>query len=104
MLIHGEYYLITCDAWFAGPDGEEYRAVWGKCEIIETKESFGFTPLRPSTNWYCKVGEGEKSVIVAGCQIHYAVKCDIKPILRKETYLDDMSKVERSFNRIWLTE
>ena len=32
-----------------------------------------------STNWFIQVGCEENHVIVAGCQIHYAVKSKNKP-------------------------
>ena len=104
MIINVEYYLITTDAWFVAPDGEEYRSVWGKCFVSEAKESFGFVPLRPSTNWYCKIGEGENSMIVAGCQIHYAIKCDKKPVLKPDKYINDITKCAVVLNKIYLTE
>lgn len=73
-----ERYLITTDNWFIAPDGLQYRAVWGTTEIIEDS-TLGLKTNRNSTNWYAKVGSNENHVIVAGCQIHYAVKCNEKP-------------------------
>lgn len=71
-------YLITTDSWFYAPDGKEYRAVWGNVEIVE--DTFlGLKTNRNSTNWFAKVGSEHNHVIVAGCQIHYAIKCEIKP-------------------------
>lgn len=71
-------YLITTDCWFYAPDGKKYRAVWGEVEIIE--DSFlGVKTNRNSTNWFARVGGEEKSVLVAGCQIHYAVKSEKAP-------------------------
>lgn len=102
--MNGEYHLITTDSFFVAPDGEEYRAAWGKCFVVEAKESFGFVPLRPSTNWFCRVGEGENSIIVAGCQIHYAVRCKNKPFKRLETYEHEVSKVPMVANKIYFTE
>jgi len=34
-----------------------------------------------STNWYAKVGSDRNHVIVAGCQIHYAARCEDKPYI-----------------------
>ena len=71
-------YLITTDAWFLAPDGKIYRAVWGDVKIVE--DTFlGLKTNRNSANWYAKVGNETKHIIVAGCQIHYAIKCDEKP-------------------------
>jgi hypothetical protein len=73
-------YLITTDAWFFGPDGKQYRAVWGDVKIIE--DSFlGIKTNIRSSNWFAKVGPEDNHVIVAGCQIHYAVKCDKEPTI-----------------------
>jgi hypothetical protein len=67
-------YLITTDAWFYAPDGKKYRSAWGNVEILE--DSFlGLKTNRNSTNWYAFIGSEERGMMVAGCQIHYAVKC-----------------------------
>ena len=71
-------YLITTDNWFYAPNGLKYRSVWGNVKIIE--DSFlGLKTNRNSTNWYAYVGSEEKGMIVAGCQIHYAVRCENVP-------------------------
>jgi len=71
-------YLITTDSWFTAPDGKQYKAAWGNCEALE--DTFlGLKTNRNSTNWYMKVGSEDKHIIIAGCQIHYATKCDNKP-------------------------
>ena len=71
-------YLITTDAWFLAPDGIQYRAVWGDVEIV-SDAILGVKTNNRATNWYAKVGSDDTHVIVAGCQIHYAVKCDKEP-------------------------
>jgi hypothetical protein len=72
------FYLITADNWFNAPDGRAYRAVWGNVEILQ--DSFlGVTTNRNSANWFAKVGTAENHVLIAGCQIHYAVKCYARP-------------------------
>ena len=71
-------YLITTDAWFYAPDGKQYKAAWGDVQIIE--DTFlGLKTNRNSSNWFAKVGSEQKHIIIAGCQIHYAVKCEEKP-------------------------
>lgn len=71
-------YLITTDGWFYAPDGRKYRSVWGEAKILE--DSFlGVATNRNSTNWYAFIGSEENGMLVAGCQIHYAVKCEKKP-------------------------
>ncbi len=71
-------YLITTDAWFYAPDGMSYRAVWGEVEIVE--DAFlGIKTNRNSSNWFAKVGSDDNHVIVAGCQIHYAISCEEEP-------------------------
>lgn len=79
-------YLITTDAWFIGNSGRQYRAVWGKVEVF-SDDSLGISTNRSSTNWYLKVGTKNNHVIIAGCQIHYAVRSDEKP--KKDAMIDD---------------
>lgn len=69
----GDNILITVDNWFHAPDGNQYRAVWGKLKGIMTAEqTLGIRPNGRSTNWYIEIG----NMIVAGCQVHYAIKSD----------------------------
>jgi hypothetical protein len=71
-------YLINTDDWFVAPDGNGYKAAWGDVTIIEDT-ALGLKTNRNSTNWYAKVGSNDNHVIIAGCQIHYAVRCEDKP-------------------------
>lgn len=71
-------YLITTDNWFYAPDGKQYNSVWGNVEIVSDSVLGIKTNVR-SSNWFAKVGNEENYIIVAGCQIHYAVKCEKKP-------------------------
>lgn len=71
-------YLITTDNWFYAPDGRKYKAAWGEVQIVEDTV-LGIKTNRNSTNWYAKVGNGYKHILIAGCQIHYAVRCKEKP-------------------------
>lgn len=103
MITDNEYYLITANNWFYGPDGESYRAVWGKAKVFEAKTVFGINPIR-STNWFMKVGEGDKSVLMAGCQIHYAMRCDKRPTIKEGTYARTDQTQLIPLNNIWLTE
>lgn len=71
-------YLITTDAWFYAPDGKQYKAAWGDVQIVE--DTFlGLKTNRNSSNWFAKVGSEQNHIVIAGCQIHYAVKCEQKP-------------------------
>lgn len=71
-------YLITTDNWFYAPDGKHYCAVWGEVKILE--DSFlGIKTNRNASNWFAQIGTEDNHVIVAGCQIHYSVKCETKP-------------------------
>ena len=71
-------YLITTDGWFFAPDGRQYKSVWGEVEILEDL-ILGVKTNRNSSNWYAKIGTDENHIIVAGCQIHYALKSNEKP-------------------------
>ena len=64
-------YLITTDAWFIAPDGNNYRAVFGELRAIQTDaEHLGIQTNRHSSNWYIVIG----NMAIAGCQVHYAIK------------------------------
>ena len=71
-------YLITTNNWFYSPDGMKRKSVWGNVKIIEDS-ALGIKTNRNSSNWYAFVGSESKGMVVAGCQIHYAVKCENKP-------------------------
>lgn len=71
-------YLITTDAWFYAPDGFKYRSAWGEVKVMEDTV-LGVKTNRNASNWYAFVGSDEKGILIAGCQIHYAVKCENKP-------------------------
>jgi len=69
----GDKVLVTTDAWFLAPDGESYRAVFGTVNaILKDEDTLGIKTNSKSTNWYASVG----NMLIAGCQIHYAIKTD----------------------------
>lgn len=69
----GDKALITTDSWFFGRDGLQYRAVFGTVRAIKSSEdTLGIRTNSKSTNWYVEIG----NMLVAGCQIHYAIKTD----------------------------
>lgn len=69
----GDKVLVTTDNWFHAPDGNTYRAVFGTVKgVHDVKGVLGITPNDRSMNWFLNIG----NMIIAGCQIHYAVKCD----------------------------
>lgn len=72
-------FLITCSNWFYAPDGKQYRAVWGKVKVMNDEATLGIKTNAKSANWYAIVGKGDKSTIVAGCQILYACVCNEAP-------------------------
>ena len=71
-------YLITTDRWFTAPDGKTYNTAWGEIKVLEDS-ILGVKTNRNSTNWYVQIGGNDREIIVAGCQIHYAVKCENEP-------------------------
>jgi hypothetical protein len=103
---NGDRYLVTTANWFHGPDGQSYRAAWGRVRVLKTKDILGFDPLRPSTNWFMKVGIERKHVLIAGCQIHYLVRCEEKPKspFIGQTYKDKDNGLEYSAERIYFAE
>jgi len=83
MVETGKKYLITTDMWFRGPDGQHYKSAWGTVKVLNDEETLGIKTNARSANWYVKVGSEENHVIVAGCQIHYAIRCEEKPVTTK---------------------
>jgi len=107
MIKAGQKYLVTCDNWFVAPNGETYQSAWGTAKILTTEQCFNFKPARPSTNWFLRIGNDEKHIIIAGCQIHYVIKSKIKPkdIYKNKTYIDkDMGGLKKSASRIYFAE
>lgn len=101
MIENGCKYLITTDNWFIAPDGEQYRAVYGVCYVMNTKEALGFNPTH-STNWFVKVGDlSSEHIIIGGCQIHYAVRLEIKPKKVEGTYVDKNTDLTSLINKIY---
>lgn len=76
----GKTFLITVDNWFYGPDGKQYRGVFGTVKGVRTaEETLGIRPNGRSTNWYIEIG----NIVVAGCQIHYVLRtdtCSFEPV------------------------
>lgn len=69
----GQKALLTVDNWFYAPDGRQYRAVFGTVKAVRgSEETLGVRTNAKSTNWYVEIG----CMTVAGCQIHYATRCD----------------------------
>lgn len=92
-------YLITTDSWFYAPNGKPYKAVWGEVEVLEDV-FLGIKTNRNSTNWFLKVGNAESNVVIAGCQIHYAVKCETMPNTEpSEDWLADAQNGIRKYER-----
>lgn len=102
----GEKYLVTTDEWFIAPDGETYRSAWGEVEVIEDSFLKIKTNSR-SANWFLKVGSEKNHVIIAGCQVHYAVKSNNKPQNKDigvESWHDGSLRKDRGSTRIYIAE
>jgi hypothetical protein len=72
-------YLITTDKYFVAPDGLTYSAAWGDVNILGDESIMGIKTNRQSVNWYAVVGGNKREIVIAGCQIFYAIKCEDKP-------------------------
>lgn len=93
--------LITTDDWFTAPDGQMYKAVFGKLNgIFKDDKVLGITTNSKSTNWFAMVG----SMIIGGCQIHYAIltdECDCIATYEREELVNDKIKTFPVRSRIW---
>lgn len=79
----GQKVIITTDNWFYGPDGKEYRGAYGTVVAVSSDElSLGIKTNRNATNWYVQLG----GMVIAGCQIHYVVRCDKAPPMTVENW------------------
>lgn len=58
--------LVTTSDWFRAPDGQQYKAVWGKAKIISAKIFLGFDPPSSGSNWMMVFGKGENAFIIGG--------------------------------------
>jgi hypothetical protein len=85
-------YLITTDAWFIAPDGKQYKSVWGEVKIVDDS-ILGIKTNKNSSNWFAIIGNEDRQVIIAGCQIHYAIKSEEKP--NNNDVLDYQTSVEK---------
>ena len=93
MIRPGQKYLITCDNWFFAPDGENYRAAFGTVHaVVDAKTTLGIETNRNATNWYVVIGD----MIIAGCQIHYAMRSDVFSPLPPSVEIDHEGKRNRS--------
>lgn len=99
-------YLISTDSWFFAPDGNQYKAAWGNVVILEDN-MLGVKTNSRSSNWYACIGSNDKEVIVAGCQIHYAVKCPRMPSTTEidaEEYHEGKVQISKVKSRIYIAE
>ena len=86
----GQNALVTTDAWFYAPDGQQYRAVWGTVHaVLDDQESLGIKTNRNASNWYLSIG----NMLIAGCQIHYAIRTDTPPAKKHIRSMEHEGKV-----------
>lgn len=70
-IFKGDKVLITAENWFYGPDGKQYKGVFGTVKgVFDAEKTLGVRPNAKSTNWYVQVG----NMVLAGCQVHYIIK------------------------------
>ena len=82
----GKKALVSVDDWFTAPDGNSYKSVWGNVKVINAEAMFGVIPVN-CTNIFLQVGEGDKSMLIAGTRVHYMVLSEQKPVVTNNTYI-----------------
>lgn len=94
---HEGNYLVTTDNWFIAPNGKQYRSVWGKVVLVNDTV-LGIKTNAKSTNWYAVIGDGDSKIIIAGCQVHYAIECHESPNLGAvtEVHYHDHKAIENN--------
>jgi hypothetical protein len=74
----GKNILITTDNWFISPNGQQCNSVWGTLHgCYKAEDTLGIKVNSRSTDWYVSIG----NMIIAGCQVHYAMlasECSFK--------------------------
>jgi hypothetical protein len=76
MLEVGRKVIITTDNWFYGPDGKQYRSIYGTVRgVFNDEQTLGIRTNNRSSNWYARIG----GMVVAGCQIHYVCAASQPP-------------------------
>lgn len=69
----GSMALVTTSEWFVAPDGNNYKAVFGRVKgVFTAEETLGVKTNGRSTNCYLEIGK----MTIAGCQINYAIRTD----------------------------
>jgi len=100
----GKKVLVTTQNWFYGPDGIQYRAVWGTLNSVnDAGKMLGFIPNRAHANWYLIVG----AMSIMGCQAMYVLECPERPpAIAKNDYTikDDELKYFDRPSPIYITE
>lgn len=92
----GHKLLITTDNWFCAPNGRQYKAVFGTVKAVRTaEETLGVRPNGRSTNWYVEIG----NMVIAGCQVHYAIRSDKCSFERAIDYMSSSEKGAVEFER-----
>lgn len=92
----GQTVLLTTDNWFYAPDGRQYRGVFGTLYGVYTAEAtLGVRPNGRSTNWYLEIG----GMVIAGCQIHYAMRAPSFNSERVMDYTSDAQHGAKEFER-----
>ncbi len=97
----GNKFLISTDDWFTAPDGEQYKSVYGTIVgVYNDEQALGIKTNRGSTNWYLGIG----NMIIAGCQIHYAIRTDSinrNPCNREIEYKGKLNIAKNEKSRIY---
>lgn len=72
----GKQVLASCQNWFVGPDGKDYKAIYGTFKAVtEASKAVGFIPNRSHANWFYSIG----GMVIMGCQIMYLMECKEPP-------------------------
>lgn len=89
MDFNGKKVLVTTSNWFFAPDGRQYKQAWGTVKICKFEDLLGVKPYNYA-NWFLVFND---ILLIAGCQIHYAIVCDDRPaseeVFNAENYRHD---------------
>jgi len=62
------YGIVSLDDWIQGADGNQYKAVWGLCQVKKAEDVIGCKAGSGQANFVIVVGE-KNSMVIPGCQV-----------------------------------
>lgn len=72
------YGIVSLDDWIQGGDGNQYKAVWGLCQMKKAEDVIGCKAGSGQANFVIVVGE-KHPMVIPGCQMMAFEQDDCPP-------------------------